>query len=79
MKFVYYKKPTNSQSQQIRIFHKTNKKNKFLVNCWPSGKYVNLLYMYSILGSRGDSRIFLMGWHTGGGGGGARSSQGGPM
>ncbi len=32
-----------------RILHKTNKK-KFLVNCWPSGKYVNLLYMYSILG-----------------------------
>ncbi len=22
----------------------------FLVNCWPSGKYVHLLYMYSILG-----------------------------
>ncbi len=37
-------------SQQIRILHKTNKKKTFLVNCWPSGKYVNLLYMYSILG-----------------------------
>ncbi len=36
-------------SQQIRILHKTNKKKK-IVNCWPSGKYVNLLYMYSILG-----------------------------
>ncbi len=22
---------------------------EFLVNCWPSGKYVHLLYMYSIL------------------------------
>ncbi len=27
----------------------TNKKT-FLVNCWPSGKYVHLLYMYSIFG-----------------------------
>ncbi len=35
-------------SQQIRILHKT--KIFFLVNCCPSGKYVNLLYMYSILG-----------------------------
>ncbi len=35
--------------QQIRILHKTNKKF-FLVNCWPSEKYVHLLYMYSILG-----------------------------
>ncbi len=31
-------------SQLIRILHKT-----FLVNCWTSGKYVNLLYTYSIL------------------------------
>ncbi len=30
------------------------KKKFFFVNCWPSGKYVNLLYMYSILG-RGSS------------------------
>ncbi len=44
-----WQKPTNSLSQQIRILHKTNKKN-VLVNCCPSGKYVNLLYMYSILG-----------------------------
>ncbi len=43
-------KPTNSLSQLIRILHKTNKKNEFLVNCWPSGNYVNLLYMYSIFG-----------------------------
>ncbi len=38
------------KSQQIIMLHKTNKKKKILVNCWPSGKYVNLLYMYSILG-----------------------------
>ncbi len=37
------------QSQQIRILHKTNKKYIFFVNCWPSGKHVNLLYMSSIL------------------------------
>ncbi len=42
-------KPNNSLSQLIRILHKTNTKT-FLVNCWPSGKYVHLLYMYSILG-----------------------------
>ncbi len=36
-------------SQQMRILHKTYKKTS-LVNCWPSGKYVHLLYMYSILG-----------------------------
>ncbi len=33
----------------LQKLRKTNK-NFFLVNCWPSGKYVNLLYMYSILG-----------------------------
>ncbi len=45
-------KNTPIHSQQIRIVQKTNtKKNKKLMNCfWPSGKYVNLLYMYSILG-----------------------------
>ncbi len=32
------------------MLHKTNKKKKKIVNCWPSGKYVYLLYMYSILG-----------------------------
>ncbi len=38
-------------SQQIEYFIRPIKqKNAFLVNCWPSGKYVNLLYMYSILG-----------------------------
>ncbi len=45
MKLLY---EINSLSQQIRILHKTNKKI-VLVNCWPSEKYVNLLYMYSIL------------------------------
>ncbi len=33
----------------IGILHTTNKK-KTLVNSWPFRKYVNLLYMYSILG-----------------------------
>ncbi len=56
-------KPTNSQ--QIRILHKT--KHLFLVNCWPSGKYVNLLYMYSILG-RGSfcfNYCLNAAWHGG--------------
>ncbi len=50
--FYYYVNPP-IHSQQIRILHKTNKK-LFVVNCWPSGKYVHVLYMYSILG-RGSS------------------------
>ncbi len=32
-----------TNSQQIIILHKTKK--KCLVNCWPSGKYVNWLYI----------------------------------
>ncbi len=48
----------------MRILHKTNKKKMF-VNCWPSGKYVHLLYMYSILG--GGSFCFNyclnLAWH----------------
>ncbi len=53
------------KSQQIIILHKTNKKITFLVNCWPSGKYVNLLYMYSILG-RGSfcfNYCLNLAWH----------------
>ncbi len=45
----------------------TNKKIIFLVNCWPSGKYVNLLYMYSILG-RGSfccNYCLNAAWHGG--------------
>ncbi len=59
-------KHTNSLSQQIRILHKTNTKN-ILVNCWPSGKYVHLLYMYSILG-RGSfcfNYCLNSAWHGG--------------
>ncbi len=59
-------KHTNSLSQQIRILHKTNKKT-FLVNCWPSGKYFHLLYMYSILG-RGSfwfNYCLNSAWHGG--------------
>ncbi len=56
-------------SQQIRILHKTNKKKSFLVNCLvrPSGKYVNFLYMYSILG-RGSfcfNYCLNSAWHGG--------------
>ncbi len=42
-------------------------KKTFLVNCWPSGKYVNLLYMYSILG-RGSfcfNYCLNSAWHGG--------------
>ncbi len=56
-------KPTNSLFQQISILHKTNKKQFF----WPSGKYVNLLYMYSILG-RGSfcfNYCLNSAWHGG--------------
>ncbi len=49
-----------------KTLHKTNKKT-FLVNCWPSGKYVHLLYMYSILG-RGSfcfNYCLNSAWHGG--------------
>ncbi len=54
-----------TQSQQIRILHKTNKKT-FLVN-WPSGKYVHLLYMYSILGRGSFCLNYCLNsaWHGG--------------
>ncbi len=64
---MFNKNPLFSQSQQIRILHKTNKKKSFLVNCWPSGKYVHLLYMYSILG-RGSfcfNYCLNSAWHGG--------------
>ncbi len=37
-------------SQQIRILHKTNKKN-ILVNCWPSEMYVHSLYTQYLVGA----------------------------
>ncbi len=42
-------------------------KKKTLVNCWPSGKYVNLLYMYSILGRGSFCFIYCLNsaWHGG--------------
>ncbi len=58
--------PTNSLSHKIIILHKTNKKT-CLVNCWPSGKYVHVLYMYSILG-RGSfyfNYCLNSAWHGG--------------
>ncbi len=39
----------------------------FFVNCWPSGKYVHVLYMYSILG-RGSfffNYCLNLAWHGG--------------
>ncbi len=50
-----------------KILYETNKKKSFLVNCWPSGKYVNLLYMHSILG-RGSfcfNYCLNSAWHGG--------------
>ncbi len=50
-------------------------KKTFLVNCWPSGKYVHLLYMHSILGrgsfcfnyclnsAIGDQFVALLRWY----------------
>ncbi len=35
---------------KLEYFIRPIKKKTYLVNCWPSGKYVHLLYMYSILG-----------------------------
>ncbi len=52
--------------KKSRILQKTNKKN-ILVNCRPSGKYVHLLYMYSILG-RGSfcfNYCLNSAWHGG--------------
>ncbi len=37
-------KKKDSLSEQIRILHKTN--TFFFVNCWPSGKYVNLFLIF---------------------------------
>ncbi len=39
----------------------------FFVNCWPSGKYVNLLYIYSILGRGFFSFNYYLNsaWHGG--------------
>ncbi len=38
-----------------------------LVNCWPSGKYVNLMYMYSILGRSSFCFNYCLNsvWHGG--------------
>ncbi len=38
-----------------------------LVNCWPSGNYVNLLYMYSILGMSSFCFNYCLNsaWHGG--------------
>ncbi len=61
-----WQKNNNSLSQQIEYFIRPIKQF-VLVNCWPSGKYVNLLYMYSILG-RGSfcfNYCLNSAWHGG--------------
>ncbi len=61
-------KHTNSTNHlsKLEYFIRPIKK-VFLVNCWPSGKYVHLLYMYSILG-RGSfcfNYCLNSAWHGG--------------
>ncbi len=53
--------------QKIRILNKTNTKKNFFVNCWPSGKHVDLLYMYSILGRGSFCFNYCLNspWHRG--------------
>ncbi len=61
-----WQKTHQCTSQQMKILHKTNT-NFFLVNCWPSGKYVHLLYMYSIhgMGSFCFNYCLNSAWHGG--------------
>ncbi len=52
---------------KLEYFIRPIKKKSFLVTCWPSGKYVNLLYLYSILG-RGSfcfNYCLNSAWHGG--------------
>ncbi len=56
-------KPTNTLSHQIRILNSTIKKT-LLVNCWPSGKYVHLLY---ILGRGSFCFNYCLNWAWHGG------------
>ncbi len=63
--FVFNKNPPIHYLNKL-ILHKTNN-FFFFVHCWPSGKYVNLLYMYSILG-RGSfcfNYCLNSAWHGG--------------
>ncbi len=48
-RLTFNKNPPIHYLNKLEYFIRPIKKT-FLVNCWPSGKYVNLLYMYSILG-----------------------------
>ncbi len=47
--------------------HSNQNAKTFLVNGWPSGKYVNLLYMYSILGRSSFCFNYCLNsvWHGG--------------
>ncbi len=44
-RLTFNKNPPIHYLNKLELLQKT-----FLVNCWPSGKYVHILYMYSILG-----------------------------
>ncbi len=46
---TFNKSPPIQYLNKLEYFIRPIKKY-FLLNCWPSGKYVHLLYMYSILG-----------------------------
>ncbi len=65
-KTVHSKEKAPILLNKLEYFIRPIKKNIF-VNCWPSGKYVNLLYMYSILG-RGSfcfNYCLNSAWHGG--------------
>ncbi len=63
---IFNKNPPIHNLNKLEYFIRPIKKF-FLENCWPSGKYVHLLYMYSILGR--DSFCFNhclnSAWHGG--------------
>ncbi len=63
---TFNKNPPIHYLNKLEYFIRPIKKT-FLVNCWPSGKYVHLLYMYSILG-RGSfcfNYCLNSAWHGG--------------
>ncbi len=65
-RLTFNKNPPIHYLNKLEYFIRSIKKN-ILVNCWPSGKYVHLLYMYSILG-RGSfcfNYCLNSAWHGG--------------
>ncbi len=66
IRLTFNKNPPIHDLTKLEYFIRPIKKF-FLVNCWPSGKYVHLLYMYSILG-RGSfcfNYCLNSAWHGG--------------